>query len=219
MNSKIDRQQELSKKLVGLKVEDVDSFMKFFSGEIDQLISKARMCPKVDEEGRSDCPIKIAEELYLQKEEMEQKVVNGVNKLRQYMVLVDKEIEKFYGNLNRIRADANTLHFKQAKEKYADAIHACEFHIEKNEQRRKALLDLNLRAEEALNIARSKKWPFGKPKERYRPPAVMPGEPTSTAAKGFRGPAPVESITALPPIEKAIDSLISLGPIHRSTDK
>ena len=219
MNSKKNAQQDPPKELEELNVKDVDSFMKFFSGEIEQLINKASMCPKVDEEGSSECPIAIAEELYLKKKEMEKKVTNGLTKLRRYIGLVDKEINRFYQNLNRISADANALHFKQAKEKYADAIHASEFHLEKNLQRRKALLDLNLRAEEALNIARSKKWPFGKPKERYRPPAVMPGEPTSTAAKGFRGPASVESITALPPLEKAIDSLISLGPIHRSTDK
>jgi hypothetical protein len=219
MNSKKNTQQDLTKELEELNVKDVDSFTKFFSGEIDQLISKAKMCPKMEEEGRSECPIAIAEELYLKKEEMEEKVANGLTKLRRYMGLVDKEINRFNQNLNQTRADANALHFKQAKEKYADAIHACEFHLEKNKKRRNTLIDLNSRAEEALNIARSKKWPFGKPKEKYRPTSVMPGELTSTTTKGFQGSAFAESTTALPPIEKSIDSLMSLGPIHRKSDK
>ena len=216
MESNKISQYELSKELEELNVKDVDSFIKFLSGDIEELVKKAGMCPEVDKEGRSECP--FADDLYAQKEEMEKKVVNGLNKLRRYMELVDREIERFYRNLNQILADNNALHFKQAKEKYTDAMKAIEFQLEKFKQRRKALLDLSSKAEKALNFARSKKWPLGKPQEKFRPPSFMAGGPTRTTTSGYQSPSPVTFLTPWPSVKSEIKSLMSLGPLSRSAE-
>jgi len=217
MKSKKNSQQKLSKALEDLNVKNVDSFMKFFSGNVEQLIKKAGMCPKVDEKGRSECP--FADQLYAQKEEMEKKVVNGLTKLGRYRELVDKEIKRFHGNLNQIRSNANRLHSKQAKEKYTNANVACASQIEKNRQRQKALLDLNLRAKKALNLARSKKWPVQKPKKKYRSRSARTSRSPIVASKGFKNPASISPSTPLPRLESAISNLMSIGPLSKSTKK
>jgi len=124
--------------------------------DINELIKKAGMCPEVDEKGRSECPIALAEELYAKKMEKEEKVDSKLDELMLYIELIDKEIEKIYRNLSRIRSDASKLHYKQAKEKYDNVIRAQEFQLEKLRQQRTAILDLISKAKESLDFARDR---------------------------------------------------------------
>lgn len=211
MKLKENDQKGLPKGQDGLSLKDVDSFIHYMNGLLEELLSKIQVLPKVDkEEGRSECP--FAEDLYAEKDDFAEKVEKESKKLQRYLRLVEQEIARCRGNLGQISADAGSLNLGEAKERYAAAKRAQEFQYERAIQQRKALMDLISRTEKTLTLARSKTFPGRKPRKNFRPPA---GALDGWAAKGFTNGATVEAIEARPQFKTEIDRLISLGPLGR----
>lgn len=153
--------QTRPKEVDGLSLKDVDSFIHYMNGLLEELTSKVRVLPKVDQEGNSECP--FAEELYAQKDECMEKVERESHKLQHYLVLVEEEIARCRANLERISADASSLTLKEPKERYAVAKRSQESQYNSAVRQRKALLDLIFKTEEVLALARSKSFPGRKP--------------------------------------------------------
>ena len=82
---------------------------------IDELDTKVGILPKVDEQGRSDCP--SAEHLYAEKQEAEETLEGKVEELRACMAAVQRELGRCEQNRAQIAADAGGLHLDQAREK------------------------------------------------------------------------------------------------------
>lgn len=204
-------QQDKSQEHDDLRLEDVNSFMSYMAGLLENLLNRANVLPEVDETGYSECP--FAEDLYADKEEAVEKVTEELKKLPRYVNLVDQELARLRRNLAQISADASSLHLDQAKEKYLFAKRSLELHIEKNLRRREDLMDLNSRAEKLLGRARAKKFPGKEPGKRFHPSPALNAGSISSGAVGIRGRAPLSPSSTRPSLKTEVDSLISLGPI------
>ena len=207
-------QKNRSKESKDIRLEDVDSDMKIMSTLLGELQSKINILPKVDENGRSECP--FAEDLYFEKEKAAKKVSEYLEKMHRYVGLVEQEIVRFHNNIATIRADANSLFLIQAKENYKQAEESQIFHIKKTTDQKKDLLDLISRAEKMLQLARGEKWPGEKPEKRFCPPAMTGGQ-AGLGNSGFQGQTPVESFPSRSPIKNEVDNLMSLAGQKRSS--
>jgi hypothetical protein len=193
--------------LKDLEMRDVDSMIQFMPNYLEKLQSKIDILPKVDKEGRSECP--FAEDLYFEKDQEAEEVAKKLKRLRLCLEFVVRELTRLRQDLARTMADAGSLHLKKAKEEYSHAVRSLRVHIKKNIDRRNKLIDLISQTEKLLNTAHSKKWPLGKPKERRRFPAIPSGQKSSF------GSGVISSTPALsgPPLKGEIGNLLSLGPI------
>ena len=211
MKSSKSDQQNQAKKIRHTEDKDVDSFIRYMPEYLEELKSKIKVLPKVDEKGQSECS--FAEDLYAEKEKAAKSLVEYLEKGPKCLKYVDKELAKFSRNLSRIKSDHGSLHDTHAKEKYRFAERFQRHHIEKNIQRRKKLIDLISKANKLLKKAREKKWPLGKPKKSIRPPSLIAGGKAGGSDINIQGPAPVIPVHQRPALKTEIDSLISLGPL------
>jgi hypothetical protein len=190
-----------------LTLDDIYSSMRRMATLLHTLETKTNVLPKVDEKGDSECP--FAEDLYAQKEEAAEKVREHLEVLRRLLELLAGEQTRLHANLDRVQADAGSLHLESAKEKYLTAQQGLEHNIKKNQENQNKLLDLISKAEEMLALALTKKWPLGKPEERIRFSSTPSGP-----VQGFR--SEVASSAASPPgpsLGREVESLLSLGPV------
>ena len=166
-----------------------DSLIAEAERRISALESSTRVLPKVDDEGSSDCP--FAGNLYTQKEEAEEKVIEIIGRLERYQDLVEKELARCRRNLKRIELDAKTVRLKTVKDKYYQAANAQESEYLKAVQQKKTLKELISRCNEVLANSRKKRWPGKKPvkkeKTRSAPPvktrAMLQRESQKSSAK------------------------------------
>jgi len=209
MQFNVQDQQRQPKGGADLSLEYLDSFLSYMPERLDELLGAVKLCPKVNEDGSSECP--FAEVLYAQKDELAEKVEEEAKKIQPYLRLVEKEIARCRENLEQISAGARSLNREEAKERYAIAKRAQESQYNKAIQQRKRLLDLISRTGKILALARSKNFPGRKP-QIFRPPAgALDGWGPTGSANEATGKFPV----AQPPSNTEIDRLISLGPLGK----
>jgi len=207
MKSEGDGKIKRPKKHDNLTLRDVNSSERYMSKLLDTLETKTNVLPKVDEKGNSECP--FAEGLYAQKEQAVEKVTEELGRLRRLLELLKEELARLRANLAQVQTDAGSLHLESAKEKYLSAKQGLEYNIQKNQERQKEILELISQAEEMLRLARTKKWPLGKPEERMRFPAISSGP-----ERGFRSGVPSSApASSGPSLRTEVDSLFSLGPL------
>jgi hypothetical protein len=207
MRFNANNQQTRPKEVDGLSLKDVDSFIHYMNGLLEELTSKVRALPKVDQEGNSECP--FAEDLYAQKDECMEKVEQESQKLQPYLVLVEEEIARCRANLGRISSDASSLNLDEAKERYDAAKRSQESQYNNALRQRKALTDLVSRTKETLALAQSRAFPGRKPPKSSRPPAGAFGGWGGTGSRNGASKVP----PGRPSLKNEIDSLISLGPL------
>jgi chromosome segregation ATPase len=206
MQSNENMNQGNPKRQEDLSLNDVDSFISYMNRLLEELSSKVQVCPKVDQEGNSECP--FAEDLYAKKEEFSEKVEKESKKIQRYLQAVEQEIDRCSNNLERISADSRSLNGDEAKEKYAIAKRAQEAEYNKAIQQRRALTELISKTEKVLGLARAKTFPGRKPQKSFRPPLG--------ALEGSEAPRFINGVTAArPSFKNEVDRLISLGPIGR----
>ena len=169
-------QQEL--KDLGPKINQVES-------QIKNLDSKTSILPRVDEDGSSECP--FAEDLYAQKEEAEQELINGIRVLEGFLPVLEREIARCRNNLNRIRADASGLNRQEAKNGYSQAENQQKYQYQKFVEDRKNVLFVLKKANLVLEIARSKKYPGRQPR-RSSPFAKGPATEDSSLPRSTKPP-------------------------------
>jgi len=210
MNFNENIYQAKPKREEDLSLKDVDSFISHVKRLLEELWSKVKVCPKVDQEGNSECP--FAEDLYAEKEEFTEKVEKESKKLQPYLRVVEQEIERCSNNLDQLSADSSSLNLDEAKERYAVAKRAQESQYNKALQQRKGLTDLISKTEKIVALARAKTFPGRKPQKSFRPPAGALG---GWGANGLTTEATAKATASRPSSNSEIDSLISLGPLGR----
>lgn len=184
-----------------LDLRGVDSFISFLGELIENLKTRIRILPVVDEKGQSECP--FAEQLYFQKDEAEQKLNEHLKKGSKYSDLLSKEISRGHENLSRIKSDRSSLNNPQAKEKYEFALHAQKQNINKYIEQLKELENVISKATESLQMSKSSQWPLGKPKERGFGSSNNTNSPKSLHETDLSGPS----------VKTEANSLISIGPL------
>ena len=159
-------------------------------GQIKNLDSKTSILPRVDEDGGSECP--FAEDLYAQKEEAERELTKGIQKLEGFLPVLDREIARCRNNMNRIKADASSLNRQEAKNGYSQAEKQQRYQYQKNVEDRKKVLFVLKKANLALEIAQSKKFPGRKPQRSSPfgkgPTTMEPSPPRSTKPPPYAPP-------------------------------
>ena len=127
-----------------LTLREIGSSVGHMSKLLDTLETKTNVLPKVDEKGNSECP--FAEDLYVQKEQADEKVAEQLQTLRRLLELLEEELARLQANLGQVRADANSLHLESAIERYLSAERSLEHHIQRNLEQRNKLIELILQA-------------------------------------------------------------------------
>ena len=142
--------------------------------------------PRVEADGSSECP--FAENLYAQKEEAEEKLIQSVHLLEECLPMLDREISRCRSNWDRIRVDSQQLHGPEARNGYTaseqEQMHQYNTLVEDRKQIPHVLKKAGL----VLEMAQGIKFPGGKP-QRRGPVGAAP-----IAA----GPSPVQAHRPMP---------------------
>lgn len=185
--------------------------MKGMETVINRLAKKVRELPNIDENGHSECP--FVEDLYAEKEEAMEDVVNGLKELRLYKKYRDEDIVHSRNILKTIQTKGKDLHLDRAKEKFSFAQLDQEYYIKKKIHLRDDLKALITRTEKTLNLAKARKWPGGKPKRRNHQPLLLGAGMSGPGGNNFAGSAPTAPALGRP-FGVQINSLMSLGPVN-----
>ncbi len=193
-----------------LRLDQVASSIDHMETLLEDLSARMSVLPDVDEKGRSECP--FAEDLYAKKEEAEEKVARELGQLRRYPGLVNEEMSRCRKNLEQLRSDGGRLNRDETKEHYSFAEGSQEAHYRMADQLYQKLIDLIPRAEEALRLAGTKRFPGIKPQK-----SVSVSKPPGSDRFTPMAPRPVSSQAMGPSLGKEIDSLMSIGPLGKTT--
>ena len=74
-----------------LSLEYLNSFLSYMPKRLDELLDAVKILPKVNQDGTSECP--FAEDLYVQKDELAEKVEKEAKRIQPYLRLVEKETD------------------------------------------------------------------------------------------------------------------------------
>jgi len=179
---------------------DLHSKLDEIDHNIDDLEQAMRVLPHVEDDGGSDCP--FAGELYAKKEECQEKVESGVERMQGYDADLDGEIQRLKANLHQIQDDAEGLNLPEVKERYAEAEGDLQKRCRNLASDRDAISVVMARAAGVLAVSQKRKYPGGVPHGLSRGAAAPPEGPQSPEPQP--GPQPPG---------KDLGGLLELGPL------
>ena len=129
--------------------------------------------PYVNENGESECS--FAENLFVQKEELEEQVSGKENLLAGYLMELDAEKLRCQQELDRIQEDYRKLNLQQTSEHYAEAVKAQQEKCRSVEEDKEAVSVVLAKVKAVLKMAKERKFPGRAPQRQFPFPAGMPG--------------------------------------------
>ena len=189
-----------------LRGQELRAYLDSVLRTVEQLEGAVQSLPRVDDMGSSECP--FAEDLYAQKEELEAALGQDVAMLHGYLAALQDEVARCEKNLERIRTDAGSLTVPEALDAYRTAEDAQNDEYYQAVTDRDAIVLVLPRAEAALQVSRSRKYPGDKPPCRQTP---VPG---SQPEGGSAGPFVPDANTD-PGFNRELDSVLSIGQLTR----
>ena len=190
-----------------LDLESIESDISDMNPLLRTLEQKAGILPKVDKEGNSDCP--FARDLYIVKEEAEEKVINHLKNLRMDYKALRKEISRCRKNLQLIQSEVNRIHLADTLNDYKEAEGSLEFYYKRAIDLKTWLTESMADARKLLDKTKEKKWPLGK--------ARKTDDESVPALYGVRPLENEDAFILEPDLGKEIDSLMALGPMPADT--
>ncbi len=187
--------------------KELRRYLAQVTASVGQLESILQSLPRVEANGRSECP--FAEDLYAQKEELETQVSRAVAMLQGYLSALEKEVERCERNLDQIGRDSTKLNVPAALDAYNTAEQAQRDEYYQAVTDRDAVVLVLSRANGVLQVSRSRKYP-GKIPERD--PFGVPPKPLVPPTPG--GPQPVGP--GGPSLGGDAGDLFDMGPLSRS---
>ncbi len=147
------------------KKENLREYFDSYVAEADRAVADLKhavdFLPSVDNKGGSDCP--VAESLYAQKEEKEDKVRRLLARFRTYISCIEHEMEKALSTLGRVQGAAASLHSDAPRRELSDGVKKAQYAYSRLvSQREKAALTVK-QLNSVLSDADRKKWPLDKP--------------------------------------------------------
>jgi hypothetical protein len=206
----------------------LDSFLSETQALISQLHSKLRGLPRVDNQGRSECP--FAEDLFSAKEQVAEKLGLRLKPLLEYRTAVEQEVERTRRNLAVLSDGAHALHSSDVATPFRKAEFSQEAEARRAADQLHRIQEMIPAVERALQIAATKRFPGRKP----RPPVPHGGTPSPTAGKKTLSAAPApppadikhfgssEASTLFPSpgqdskkgLDPGLRALLSMNPVH-----
>ena len=173
----------------------------------DQVESANKNLPYVDDNQGSECP--FSEQLFAQKEELEQELISKVKVLKRYHKVLSSEVDRCMKILQEIQADSAKLKLQETSKHYSQAQEAQQSQYDSAVDDRDAVSVVLKKAQAILNMSRSRKYPGKTPEEQFPFPAGMPG-PLSSAAQTPGSQSPAGGLS------NEISGLISMGPLEQT---
>ena len=146
------------------------------------------------------------EDQYAIKEELEEELISEIQKLVDYMPVLEKRIKQFNQNLRHIQNDSKKLNNQEPREYYSQAQEVQKKKCTEAVYDKDAISIILDEAQAVLNVSRKKKYPGRKPVRQIPFPGAKPGDPPRS---GQFSSSQAQS-------EKThdhMDGLISLGPL------
>lgn len=141
--------------------EYFDSYVTEAERAVEDLLHAFKFLPSVDKNGGSDCP--VAESLYAQKEEKQNKARRLLTRFRRYISCIEHEMEKALSTLGRVQGVAASLHSDAPRRELSDGVQKAQYAYSRLvSQRERAAFTVKQLAS-ALSEADRKQWPLDKP--------------------------------------------------------
>ncbi|NUM53456.1 MAG: hypothetical protein HUU46_07420 [Candidatus Hydrogenedentes bacterium] len=168
--------------------ENFDSHTREARCRATQLRDAVAALPKVDQRGHSEC--NFAEDLYAQKEEIDQHVRTQLSRFQGYRTFIYRELTRLSRQAGDVGRAAGALHHDAPKGHLHQGEDAILQDIRWLEDVRKTGATVLEGLEAALALSATKRWPLGKPQKRFRVapqsgpaqvPIFLPPEPSLEA--------------------------------------
>ncbi len=177
--------------------QELASFVRM----VTQLEAAMNQLPRVDETGQSECH--FAEDLYAEKERLEQAVLSDMMRFSGYHLTLEKWVEQCKKNMEKIESDSQRLHHSEPQDCYSDAANQLRGEYRLAVQDKDAVYVALEKAKAVLQVSSTRKFPGREPKKRtFAPVAQAPPSDTSHAnghAADLGGE--VENVFSLGPID------------------
>jgi|APSaa5957512622_1039677.scaffolds.fasta_scaffold56789_2 hypothetical protein len=197
-----------------LNLESVDSDVSHMNTLLKKLVSRMKMLPEVDEEGRSEWP--FAEGMYAVKENAEKDVALHLIKLQKDLETLEHEIYMCQSNLELIQSDSSHLHLEDVIKSYSNIEGSLEAYYAKAVQLEKVMIDVMDEAKEELRKAGKNKWPLGEPKETPYGQRISFNGFGNSEVPDLHSLAPSSPSNMAGSLNAEINNLMALGPLGRN---
>jgi DNA repair exonuclease SbcCD ATPase subunit len=146
----------------------------------EQLDQSVRALPPVDEDGNSECPAVIAEELYARKEELQERLSARLRQLYEDIEAIDAEILRCRSNLTVVGLHEGRIHSPNIRDQYSQEEVRLAARIKRLEAAREAVEQAIKATQQAIAVAAGHYYPGKRPRKtpgpRERPPVDMEPE-------------------------------------------
>jgi len=173
----------------------------------DRVESANNNLPYVDDSQESECP--FTEQLYAQKEKLEQELKSKVEVLKRYHKVLSSKVDRCREILQEIQVDSAKLKLQETSKHYSQALEAQQSQYDSAVDNRDAVSVVLKKAQAILNVSRSRKYPGKTLDEQFPFPAGMPG-PLASAAQTPDPQSPAGGLS------NEISGLISMGPLEQT---
>lgn len=176
----------------------IDAFVRETMERIEDLRETVRTLPGFDEDGYSACA--FAEQLYVQKEELQVECQWRLGKLNECLAATEAEIKRCEHNLAATRSGEAQLHGDEARKEYARACNELAFEHRQSSARRDKICAAIKAMDEALEASHAKLFPHRRPRREYGTPLVplrAPGDPELQLPDGSVADRELEDIMRL----------------------
>ena len=176
------------------------------SKEINDLEVAISSLPYVNEDGESECS--FAENLWAQKEELQEKVSGKLGVLSNHLMQLDAKRLSCIKELGKIQEDYEKLNIKETSDHYAEAVLRLTDDCRLFEEMKDAVTAVLVRARAVLKRSEGRKFPGRKPQQFSFP--VGPSGPSSA-----HSPSPGSS-SKPGGLGNEVTGLMSLGPLGQT---
>ena len=176
------------------------------SQEIQRLERATSSLPYVNDDGESECP--FAENLWAQKEELQEKVSGKLGVLSNHLMQLDAKRLSCIKELGKIQEDYEKLNIKETSDHYAEAVLRLTDDCRLFEEMKDAVTAVLVRARAVLKRSEGRKFPGRKPQQFSFP--VGPSGPSSA-----HSPSPGSS-SKPGGLGNEVTGLMSLGPLGQT---
>ena len=197
---------------------NLDSFLSETNRLLIKLDDKMKVLPPVDAQGRSTCPLDIAEPLYYAKEEVVSELEARLPALRMYSHAVMQEVERCRRNRSILSAHGSGLHLNAVRFHYQSAESAQANAERRAVQQHARIVETIAKVERALAQAETRKFPGRAPRKTIpfgTPGGTEVGPPIGIAESGLPGVTTAKPVSPSKPggktgLNPGIEKLVRL---------
>ncbi|MFC1734763.1 hypothetical protein ACFL1X_01505 [Candidatus Hydrogenedentota bacterium] len=190
-----------------------DSYVAEANELMEKVLLATKTLPKVDENGHSECP--SAENLYAQKEEMEEKLRSMLRTHSGLTSVIDKELSRMKEDMGTIYTKRNALRTRPPKDKYDEAGYESLQAYDKVVKQKKRLLSLLRKMQSVIDEVSKVKFPGKKPQRSFAVALGTRANPARADAGQFMKGASVTppTVSSRSSLRGGMSSLLAMGPL------